>query len=99
VHLDGIFVADVQRRDDISDLDGAVDKEGCVAFCSYWQGNKCYQSSIQNSVVAGCPYGGYVVPGHDCNDYGNKKFYNNVAHSVDGSGAYIYPDRAVNDHA
>jgi hypothetical protein len=35
VHLDGVFVADVERRDDISKLDGAVDKEACFAFCSY----------------------------------------------------------------
>jgi hypothetical protein len=99
VHLDGVFVGDVQRRDYVSSLDGAVDKEGCVAFCSYWQGNQCHGSSIRNSVAAGCPYGGFVAPGHDCGDYNDKKFYKNTAHSVDGSGAYIYPDPAVAEHS
>jgi cell migration-inducing and hyaluronan-binding protein len=69
VHLNGVFVGDVQRRDYVSNLDGAVDKEACFAFCSYWGGNKCPSSSIKNSIAAGCPYGGFVAPGHNCDNY------------------------------
>jgi hypothetical protein len=37
-----------------------------------------------------------LTPGHKCGDYERKNFYNNTAHSIDGSksglGAWIYPD-------
>ena len=98
VHLQGVFVADVRRRDEISDLDGAIDKEACIAFCSYWEPNSCYDSSITYSIAAGCMYGGFVAPGHDCGDTESQKFRNNVAHSIAGAGAYIYPDPAVDSH-
>jgi hypothetical protein len=39
-----------------------------------------------------------VAPGHDCGDTSSSKFKGNVAHSVQGSGAYIYPDPAVAEH-
>jgi hypothetical protein len=34
VKLDQVFVGDIQRRRDISNLDGALDIEACFAFCS-----------------------------------------------------------------
>jgi len=98
VHLDGVFVADVIERN-ITALDHEVDKRACVAFCSYYSGKgvDCPNSSIKNSIAAGCPFGGFVAPGNDCGSSdSDSKFFNNVAHSVDGSGAYIYPDPGVN---
>lgn len=98
VHLDGVFVGDVIERE-ITALDGFVDKRACVAFCSYWEPNQCKNTSIKNSIAAGCPFGGFVAPGNDCDSSDeNSKFFKNVAHSVDGSGAYIYPDPAASDH-
>jgi len=42
---------------------------------------------------------GFVVPGHDCGDAETQtKFRGNVAHSVLGGGANIFPDVAGNDH-
>lgn len=99
VHLNGVFVGDVTRREELAEsLDSQVDKEACVAFCSYNQLSYCAQNSIQNSVAAGCPFGGFVAPGHLCEDYADRTFYNNVAHSVDGSGAYIYPNPLASAH-
>ena len=97
VHLDGIFVADVQERE-ITSLDMAVDRRACVAFCSCWEPDPCFASSVTNSIAAGCVFGGFVAPGHDCGDTSSTKFKDNVAHSIDGSGAYIYPDPAADGH-
>ena len=100
VNLDGMFVADIKRRFlNPNNLD--IDKEGGIALCSFDEGDKCYDSSITNSIVTGVMYGGYVVPGHDCGDTNTSgfKFYNNVAHSIDGSGAYIFPDPASSKSA
>ena len=98
VHLDGIFVADVEERE-ITSLDKAVDRRACVAFCSYWEPDPCFGSSVTNSIAAGCVFGGFVAPGHDCGDTSSTKFKDNVAHSIDGSGAYIYPDPASEGHS
>lgn len=76
-----------------------IDKEGGIAFCSFFDGDKCFDSSVQNSIVAGVIYGGYIVPGHKCGDTSSILFKNNVAHSIDGSGAYIYPDPADSSQA
>ena len=94
VHLDNIFVGDVKRRY-LNPKLMTIDKEGGIAFCSFLVGDKCYDSSIQNSIVAGVIYGGYVAPGHECGDTGSNKFRNNVAHSIAGAGAFIFPDPAV----
>jgi hypothetical protein len=92
VHLDKCFVGDVVSRPEFSGLDGQVDKEACYAFCSYNEGNVCYDSSITNSIAAGCKFGGFVAPGHDCGDNSANNFRGNVAHSSSRAGAYIYPD-------
>ena len=64
-----------------------------------WEPNPCYDSSITNSIAAGCMYGGFVAPGHDCGVTDSIKFRDNVAHSIKGAGAYIYPDPAVAGHS
>jgi len=41
----------------------------------------------------------FVVPGHDCGDADTQtKFRGNVAHSVLGGGANVFPDISGNDH-
>lgn len=35
------------------------------------------------------------MPGHKCDDTTSIVFKNNVAHSIAGSGAYIFPDPAI----
>ena len=94
VHLDNIFVGDLVARPS-SGAKGIVDKEGGVAFCSLVNNNVCPDSSVTNSRVAGVIYGGFIAPGHNCGAT-NTKFKNNVSHSNNGAGAYIYPDPESN---
>lgn len=50
--------------------------------------------------MAGCPYAGFGVLGHDCGLAAtSKRFRNNVAHSIDGTGAHIGPDLTNSKHA
>lgn len=98
VTLHDTFTGDVMPRP-FSAGDMVVDKEGCVAVCSYMtQGSKCTDLQITNNIAAGCKYGGFIAPGKDCDDTSSLKFKNNVAHSSNGAGAYIYPDVAGNRH-
>lgn len=99
VTMDNTFTGDVSKRK-IDAGDMFVDKEGCVAICSYMtQGSKCYDLQITDNIAAGCVFGGFVAPGHDCGDTSSKKFRGNIAHSNDGAGAYIYPDNASSKHS
>jgi len=51
---------------------------------------------LVNSIAAGCHYAGFVAPGHDCGlSATQQSFRNNVAHSIDGAGAHIFPDVAL----
>jgi len=99
VTMDNTFTGDVLKRE-WSAGDSFVDKEGCVAVCSYMtQGSNCYDLQITNNIAAGCKFGGFIAPGHDCGDTSSVKFRNNVAHSSNGAGAYIYPDPSVSSHS
>jgi len=93
VQLDDIFVADVIKRE-WTGGDKTLDKEACVAFCSYFEPNRCFDSSITNSIAAGCAFAGFVAPGHACDNPDSQTFRNNVAHSSERAGAHIYPDPA-----
>lgn len=54
---------------------------------------------MTNSIAAGCIYAGFVVPGHDCGMADTQdNFRDNVAHSSDMGGAYIFPDVTGTDH-
>lgn len=98
VTMTGTFTGDVLKRK-FTAGDMFVDKEGCVAVCSYMtQGSKCSGLEITNNIAAGCKFGGFIAPGHDCDDRSSVKFKNNVAHSSNGAGAYIYPDIAGKRH-
>jgi len=92
VTVDGIFTADVVSRVNEAG-DKFVDREACVAYCSYFEPDTgCSGSKVINSISAGCPYTGFTAPGHACDDYTTETFKNNVAHSGERTGAHIYPD-------
>ena len=78
-----------------------VDRECCLAFCSYTDGDTCKTSTWQNSIVAGCPFAGFIVPGYSCTDPVGKStshvIMNNIAHSNDGSGLVLFVDPAISD--
>lgn len=84
---------------DLGSAANTVDKEACVSVCAYFgPDEKCFNNVVMNNIAAGCNYAGFIVPGHDCGDYSNQKFKNNVAHSIDGSGAHIFPDVTSPNH-
>jgi len=100
VIADGVNVYGVRRRQ-ITFSDNVVDKECCFAFGTYYDIGVT-KSSVINSRVSGCPYAGFLAPGYSCSDpvgaSTTNVFKNNVAHSVDGSGAAIVKDRKVSSH-
>ena len=91
VEIDGIFVADINSQDLATSPPTALVKEACVAMCSQFSDSSCINTYIRNSIAAGCSFGGFVAPGHECEEP-NENFYNNIAHSIKGSGFYIFPD-------
>lgn len=53
---------------------------------------------MQNNIVAGCVYAGYVAPSFlDCGG-DDSKFKNKVAHSINGTGLYAYADPVGTNH-
>ena len=46
--------------------------------------DKCTNIFINNNIVAGTPYAGYVNMAQNCGDTSQDKFFNNVAHSIKG---------------
>lgn len=79
--------------------DAGSDKECCFAMCSFTTGASCTKTSVTNSIVGGCPYAGFIAVGYGCADpvggSTTNVFKNNVSHSVNGSGACIFPDPAL----
>lgn len=86
VLLEEVLVADVRKREDLKIQPGqTMDREACVAICSYLDKNDkdCENVKVKSSIAAGCPYAAFITPAHNC-DQPNENFKNNVAHSVDG---------------
>ena len=99
--MDNMFVGGIEPRTD-GLLDNQVHKEACYSICALEEPNICTNSKLKNSIAAGCPYAGFVAPGSSCTDNANDEnhsFYNNVAHSVAGNGALIYPDPKFPEHS
>jgi hypothetical protein len=71
-----------------------LDKEACVAVCSYENDkpSACTDVTIQNNLAAGCKFSGFIAPGYDCDVTTSTHFKDNVAHSIEGTGALVYPD-------
>lgn len=92
----GNFIGDVVGRG-IAWMNSAIDKEACVAYGSYVSsklGSPSYETTFTDNIAAGCEFAGFVAPGTTCGNSGQTTFRNNVAHSVNGYGAYIYPNPA-----
>lgn len=63
----------------------AIDKRAGITVCGYnWRKDKCTNIFINNNIVAGTPYAGYVNMAQNCGDTSQDKFFNNVAHSIKG---------------
>lgn len=45
-------------------------------------------------------FAGFIAPGYNCDDTTSTTFKDNIAHSISGTGANIYPDSVNgNNHA
>jgi len=69
VIIDSIYVFDVRLRKFGNVNNMTEDKEACFAYCSYAlqeTGSPCFETSVTNSIVAGCEYTGFTAPGNDC---------------------------------
>lgn len=100
VTLNNLVVADTRTRPD-KPSDAILDKEACVSICAWYGPDpNCYDVSVTNSIAAGCVYAGFVVPGADCGSQADQtSFRDNVAHSIEGDGAFIVPDVKGDNHA
>lgn len=95
------FVGDVALRE-VLQLGMSIDKWACVAVCSYFEKDlTCSNVVVQNNIAAGCKFAGFVAPGHTCGSYetADQNFKGNVAHSIEGHGARIYPNPSVTAHS
>lgn len=96
------FVGGTVERTTFESLDQKVDKAGLVCVCSL-ELSKCEDVYVTNNIAAGGIFSGFVVPGHECGDYENSKFYGNTAHSIGGpkmgTGITYYADENIPSHA
>ena len=91
--IDGNVILHVAERTTMA-LDHFVDKSAGMCICSYTKGEICKNVMVSNNIVGGTFFYGYTAPGHNCGDYSDSTFKNNVAHSIAGNGVYIYADPA-----
>jgi len=93
--VNNVIVGHVIERKDVVGFN-LLDKEACIVICGYFGSDpKCRDNKLINSVAAGCPFAGIVHPGHECGESAkNVHFIGNVAHSVEGCGAHIFPNAA-----
>jgi len=93
VTINNILVGDVEPRKELTGFN-IVDKESCIGICAYFEPDtSCEDVFLTNSIASGCFFVGILAPGHDCGEADNQvNFRNNIAHSVEGVGASIYPD-------
>jgi hypothetical protein len=90
VTLDNVITGDVKARS-LYVIGKAADLWGCVAICSYFEPDtKCKDIVVKNSTSIGCKFAGFIAEGHSCTA-ANTNFFGNVARSIDGHGARIYP--------
>lgn len=101
ITVDGNIVGVVRTQ--INTLEGLAVNDNVIqagiVTCTFWseKGDKCYDITMTNNIVAGAYWAGYTAWGHECGVYTSNTFKNNVAHSVNrargGVGAIIVPDR------
>ena len=95
--ITGNFIGDIVSRN-LPFIDHTVDKEACVAHGTYVNngpGNPSYDMIFMDNIAAGCKFAGFMAPAHKCGDDDQKSFRNNIAHSVDGYGIYMYANPAL----
>jgi len=63
-----------------------------LGICGFTVGDMCYNLKIQDNIVAGAEFYGFASPGHNCDNSSDDTFKNNVAHSIRGYGAAIFPN-------
>lgn len=92
ITVDNLFVSDILTRDGLSA--GTQDLWACVDVGGFFEPDETSTNVvIKNSIAAGCKFAGFIVGGHTCGAT-NDNFFDNVAHSIDGYGARIYPTGA-----
>ncbi len=64
---------------------------GGFVSCAADFNDRCSDILVENNLVAGAQFAGYVVEGHACGAYSSSKFKNNIAQGNKGVGAIIYP--------
>lgn len=100
ITADSVNVYGVRRRE-LALMDNIVDRESCFSVCAFTDDMPCQTTKVINSIVAGCPYAGFIAPGHSCSDPVGESttvyFKNNVAHSCNGSGFGLFPDVTLSD--
>ena len=73
-------------------MDSFVDPSAALMVCGYNYPDVCSKMTITNNIVAGSFYCGIASLARVCDDTSDLSFFNNVAHSVKGNGAFVYPD-------
>jgi len=72
---------------------GKFNLAGGIVGCGLDAGGDTCQYSIVNNIVGGVTAQScFVAYGHNCGDYSQTVFRNNVAHSCKNAGAVIFPD-------
>lgn len=91
--MNNLVVSDIMLRPEL-EMAHIIDKTACIDVCGYEEPTfGCSNITLTNSVVSGCDYAGFIVPGHTCGASATQTvFKNNVAHSISGAGALVFPD-------
>ncbi len=81
--MNNLVVSDIAERPELA-MYHIIDKTACVDVCGYFEPEYgCGNITLTNSVVSGCKYAGFIVPGHACGQSATQTlFKNNVAHSI-----------------
>jgi hypothetical protein len=69
-----------------------TDANGGIIGCAVSGNEPCYDITIQNNVVAGSYGVAFAAFAHECGDYDTIVFRDNLAHSIYGEGAMIFPN-------
>ena len=102
ITLDNNIVSHIYERAGLTG-DTFIDPRAAITICALEGGNKCSDIRVINNIVAGAAYAGFIIMGHDCGNYNQDIFKNNIAHSIEGykggMGAVIYPDPMKSSHS
>lgn len=80
--FDHNIVAGIYERTTLMITKKVVDKAGGISVCAYHGLDPtCTNIKMRHNLVAGAPYGGFLMAGHDCGDY-SSQYEGNVAHSI-----------------